>query len=97
MVKLCAKFKNIRQCHSCLTPLVLAEHELGPLLEEAKKSNVIISWILVRACAYKETPLKDYQAANDPDKPLANMKAERDKAWVKICEKIKTAVNSPLA
>lgn len=70
------------------------EHELTPLLKEAEKGDVRIIWITVRACAYKETPLKDYQAAIDPDKPLANMnKADRDKSWVKICEEIKKAVS----
>ncbi|MCJ7777228.1 MAG: toll/interleukin-1 receptor domain-containing protein [Sedimentisphaerales bacterium] len=68
------------------------EKELGPLLKKAEKGKVRIIWIPVRACAYKETPLKDYQAAGNPDNPLANMKAERDKVWVKICEEIKEAV-----
>jgi hypothetical protein len=82
-----------------VTPNFLAsdfidEHELGPLLKEAEKGGVRILWIPVRACAYKKTPLKDYQAVVDPDKPLANMKAERDNAWVKICGEIEKAVNS---
>ncbi|MGA2322858.1 MAG: TIR domain-containing protein [Sedimentisphaerales bacterium] len=69
------------------------DKELGPLLKKAKKGKVKIIWILVRACSYKETPLKDYQAAVNLDKPLANMKkADRDKAWVKICEEIDKAV-----
>ncbi len=81
-----------------VTPYFLAsdfihENELTPLLKEAEKGDVRIIWIPVRACAYKETPLKDYQGAIDADKPLANMKADRDKAWVKICEEIKKAVN----
>ncbi|MCH7559513.1 MAG: toll/interleukin-1 receptor domain-containing protein [Planctomycetes bacterium] len=81
-----------------VTPYFLAsdfihENELTPLLKEAEKGDVRIIWIPIRACAYKETPLKDYQGAIDADKPLANMKAERDKAWVKICEEIKKAVN----
>lgn len=79
-----------------VTPHFLAsdfihEHELTPILKEVEKSNVCIIWIPVRACSYKETALKDYQAAIDPDKPLANMKAERDGAWVRICEEIKKA------
>jgi len=68
------------------------QHELTPLLKEAEKGGVWIIWIPVRACSYRETPLKDYQAAIDPDKPLANMKADRDRAWVRICQKIKEAV-----
>ena len=82
-----------------VTPNFLAsdfihEHELTPLLKEAEKGDVRIIWIPVRACSYKETALKDYQVAIDPDKPLANMKAERDKAWVGICEEIKRAAAS---
>jgi len=81
-----------------VTPNFLAsdfihEHELTPLMKEAEKGNVRVIWIPVRACLYKETPLKDDQAAIDPTKPLANMKAERDKAWVTICEEIKKTVN----
>jgi len=80
-----------------VTPNFLAsdfihEHELTPLLKEAETGGVHIIWIPVRACSYKETPLKDDQAAIEPDRPLANMKAERDRAWVRICEKIKEAV-----
>jgi hypothetical protein len=81
-----------------VTPSFLAsefihEHELTPLLKEAEKGNVCIIWIPVSACSYKETPLKDYQAAIDPNKPLAKMKkADRDEAWVRICEEIKKAV-----
>jgi hypothetical protein len=69
------------------------EHELGPLLKEAKDGGVRVLWLLVRACSYKETPLNDYQAVIPPDKPLAEMKAERDKAWVRVCEEIKKAAN----
>jgi len=69
------------------------EHELGPLLKEAEQGGVRILWIPVRACSYKETLLKNYQAVISPDKPLAEMKAERNKAWVKVCEEIKNAQN----
>ena len=71
------------------------EHELGPLLKEAEQGGVRILWVPVRASAYKQTALRDYQAALDPGTPLANMMtdAERDQAWVKICEAIERAIN----
>jgi hypothetical protein len=68
------------------------EHELGPLLKKTQQGGVRILWVLVRGCNYKATPLKDYHALISPDKPLAEMKAERDGAWVKICEAIKAAL-----
>jgi GAF domain-containing protein len=69
------------------------EHELGPLLKIADVGGAQILWIPVRHCSYKDTPLKNYQAVISPDKPLAEMKAERDHAWVRICDEIKTAAN----
>jgi TIR domain len=70
------------------------EHELGPLLKEAKAGGVRILWIPLRASAYEETPLKDYQAVSPPDKPLAQMsKAGRDETWVRVCKEIANAVN----
>jgi internalin A len=53
------------------------EHELGPLLK-ANQGGVKILWIPVRSSAYKQTPLKTYQAIIDPSKPLTGMpKAKR--------------------
>jgi hypothetical protein len=70
------------------------EHELGPLLKEAEVGGVRIVWVPVRACSYKKTVLKDYQAVIDPVNPLVNLraKADRDKVWVGICEEIEKAV-----
>jgi internalin A len=68
------------------------EHELGPILKEAEAGGVRILWIMVRACSYQETALRDYQAVLPLNKPLAEMKAERDSAWVEICKVIKKAV-----
>lgn len=70
------------------------EHELTPLLKEAEKGEVCVIWIPIGACSYKETTLKDYEAAIDPNKPLARInKADRDEVWVRICEKIKKVVS----
>jgi DNA-binding NarL/FixJ family response regulator len=70
----------------------IQEHELGPVLKEAEAGGVTILWILVRACSYHETALRNFQAVMPLDKPLAQMKAERDSAWVQICKEIKKAI-----
>jgi hypothetical protein len=36
----------------------------------------------------KKTALKDLPGVPDYDKPFANMKAERDQAWVRIREEV---------
>lgn len=73
----------------------IREHELQPLLKAAGSGDVRICWVPVCACTHKETPLNKYQAIIPSDKPLAQMsKAERDAAWVKICEGINKAMHS---
>ena len=72
------------------------EHELGPLLRNAEDGGVKILWVLVRACSWAGTPLKNYQAAFPPDRPLAQMKAERDQAWVTICKSIEAEFKSSI-
>jgi TIR domain len=78
---------------SFLASNFIHEHELGPLLKEGEVGGVKILWLPLRASAYEETPLRDYQAVSSPDKPLAQMsKADRDEAWVRICKEIKKTV-----
>lgn len=71
----------------------IQQSELGPLLRAAKEDGVAIRWVLVRDCNWKKTPLKNYQAAYPPDKPLAGKSWNRDSAWVAICEAIEEAAN----
>nr|VFK13747.1 MAG: AAA ATPase domain-containing protein [Candidatus Kentron sp. LFY] len=70
------------------------ENELGPFLQGAEAGGVTILWVRVRACAYTQTSLEDYQAVvSPPERPLARMEdAERDDAWVAVCEEIEKAV-----
>ena len=49
------------------------DHELGPLLNEAKRGGVELLWVPIRDSAYKQTALKNYQAVLDPGIPLAKM------------------------
>ncbi|HEX4265662.1 MAG TPA: toll/interleukin-1 receptor domain-containing protein [Verrucomicrobiae bacterium] len=69
------------------------EHELTPILKRAQEDGVRVLWIPVRHCSYKLTPISKIQAIIPPEKPLAEMKAERDKAWVTICEHIENALS----
>jgi hypothetical protein len=70
------------------------ERELGTLLKKAEEGGVKILWVPVRYSAYEVTPLKNYQAVHDPGNPLAKMTAaDRDWAWVTVCEKIEKAVS----
>lgn len=73
----------------------IREHEFQPILQRHSALNLKLIWVPVRACNWRETPLKDIQTPISPDKPIAEMKAERDKAWVKVCQAIKHAAEPP--
>ena len=71
----------------------IAEHELPPLLEAAKKDGLVILWIAVSPSWYEETEIARYQAANEPSKPLAGLSgAKLNEELVRICKKIKMVV-----
>src|SRR5947209_1771233 len=50
-------------------------HELPSLLEGAAMRGVTIFWVAVSASLYKASPVSEYQAANDPERPLDTLTA----------------------
>ena len=69
--------------------------EFQLFLDAAKRNNLRIIWVYVRACLYDLTALKDYQAAHDITKPLNSLlEAEQDQILLEICQQIASAVNN---
>jgi hypothetical protein len=70
----------------------IANHELLRLLKAAEDEGLTIVWVAVSASLYTQTSIAEYQAANNPAKPLNSLRrAEVDAKLVKIAQKIKEA------
>ena len=67
----------------------IAENELPPLLEAAKTEGLTIFWIAVGFSLYEETEIADYQAANNPSRPLNSLsESDADFELVKIAKAV---------
>src|SRR5438270_517672 len=63
----------------------IAHNELPPLLEAAAQKGLIILWIAVSASAFQRSRLAEYQALNDPSRPLDSLtSAELGQELVRI-------------
>lgn len=59
----------------------IAKNELPPLLQAAEQEGTIILPIILSPCSYKrEKGLSDFQAINDPSKPLIGLSKSRQEA-----------------
>ena len=66
------------------------KYELPPLLHAAKQRGVIILWIAISACMYMDTEIANYQALNDPSRPLDSFKTSQvHQELMHVCEHIK--------
>jgi formylglycine-generating enzyme required for sulfatase activity len=70
-------------------------NELPQLLERARTEGVKILWIALSQSTVSDTEINNYQALNDPGKPLDGFtKAKRNDVWHEIYEKIKQALEA---
>jgi hypothetical protein len=71
--------------------------ELPQLVKASQAEELRIIWIAVGHCLYRETVLKEFQAANNPSRPLNAMSsAEADRQLVAIAERIQSILHSDL-
>jgi PAS domain S-box-containing protein len=69
----------------------ITKYELPPLIKAAESGEIVLYWILVSPCNYEELGLADYQAANNPERPLIEMKKpELNRTLTRIAKEIET-------
>lgn len=78
---------------SFLASNFIAQKEFPEILKAQEQRNLRIFWILISDCAWRQTELRRFQAANDLERPLAAISpvAIRDKAWVAVVDKLMEA------
>jgi hypothetical protein len=66
----------------------IVDNELPPILQAAKEKGVTVLPLILRTCGFTRDPhLSQFQAINDPSKPLAAMPTwERDKYYDMIAD-----------
>ncbi len=65
----------------------IATYELPPLLAAAESGDVIMLPIIIRPCAFDDTPLKNFQLEDAPQKPLSLLtKARREQVWTRTAK-----------
>jgi hypothetical protein len=84
-----AKIAVLLVSRSFLASEFIAEHELPPLLDAAKREGTTIVWIAIGHSLYEQTDIAEYQAANDPSRPLNSLsESDADLELVKIARAI---------
>jgi hypothetical protein len=74
----------------------IANEEMPRLLEVAKQAGLTVVWIAVGDSLYEQTDITEYQAANDPAKPLNSLpEAEVDRELVRIAKKLNSLLLKP--
>lgn len=71
----------------------IAEDELPPLLKAAETRGTVILSVILSPCGFDFSPLSQFQAANDPSKPLTKMNShQKEELWNKVAKIIRDAI-----
>jgi len=75
-----------------LSSSFIMDVELPQILKRAEEKTLRLIWVATGFAPVGQTPLRDYQAANDPEKPLESLsEPEQNKELLSIAHKIENA------
>jgi hypothetical protein len=71
----------------------IAEDELPPLLKVAETRGTVILSVILSPCGFDFSPLSQFQAANDPSKPLTKLNShQKEELWNKVAKIIRDTI-----
>lgn len=75
-----------------LASTYVMKDELPAIVRAASDKQIQLLWVYVSSAAWKETPLKEFQATHDAKRPLALLsRPEQDEVLLSVAEQIKHA------
>lgn len=82
--------------HFLASPFITTR-ELPKIFEAAHSGSQRVFWIPIGPCFWKQTPVRHFQAAHPPTKPLSTLltECERDEALQAIVEKLLDVAKAP--
>ncbi|SRR6266568_4137855 len=73
----------------------ILEDELPLLLDTNKAEGAIILSVILSPCAFEDTTLSEFQAVNNPSRPLSKMsKHDKEQVWKDVAKYVKNATLS---
>ena len=88
-----AKVAVLLVSQSFLSSDFISNSELPRILEAQERTGLKIFWVAVTPSTYKTSGIEEFQAANDPNKPLDSLSpAKRRAELVRIAEKLRASV-----
>jgi hypothetical protein len=77
-----------------LDPGSVVGSELVRLVDRARQRDLPLTWVLLRQAEWRASPLVEFQAAYDPERPLDSLSgSERQKAFVEIAQRVADLVS----
>ncbi len=71
----------------------IAEDELPPLLKAAETRGTVILSVILSPCGFDFSALSQFQAANNPSKPLTKLSShQKEELWNKVAKIIRDAI-----
>src|SRR5260221_4546605 len=73
----------------------IAEDELPPLLKVARTRGTVILPVILSPCQFDASPLSQFQAVNNPSKPLTKLSShQKEELWNKVAKTIHEAIEA---